>query len=77
MGRGIAWLDTGTHTSLLDASNFIEVIEKRQGVKISCLEEIAFNFGWINKESLEKSAEELKKSDYGKYLKKVLRDKSE
>ena len=68
MGRGYAWLDTGTHESLLDASSFIETIERRQGLKVACLEEIAFNNGYINKEQLLKLAEPLKKNKYGQYL---------
>ncbi|GBF48782.1 glucose-1-phosphate thymidylyltransferase [Leptospira ryugenii] len=68
MGRGYAWLDTGTHESLLEASNFIEVIERRQGLKIACLEEIAFEMGYINKDKLLSLAEPLKKNQYGRYL---------
>ena len=68
MGRGFAWLDTGTHDSLLEASNFIQTIEKRQGLKIACLEEIAFRKGYINKGKLAILAERLEKSDYGVYL---------
>lgn len=68
MGRGYAWLDTGTHKSLLDASNFIHTIENRQGLKVACLEEIAFDMGYINKQQLLKLAEPLLKNDYGKYL---------
>ena len=71
LGRGMAWLDTGTHDSLLQASNFISTIENRQGLKVACLEEIAFNKGYINKEQLLKLAEPLKKNEYGKYLLKV------
>ena len=68
MGRGMAWLDTGTHESLLDASNFIATIEKRQGLKASCIEEIAYKRGFINKEQLLELAEPLKKNQYGEYL---------
>ena len=66
--RGFAWLDTGTHDSLSEASTFIEVIEKRQGLKVACLEEIAFKCGWISKEKLKEVAQPLAKNDYGKYL---------
>jgi glucose-1-phosphate thymidylyltransferase len=70
LGRGYAWLDTGTFDSLLDAGEFIATVEKRQGLKIACIEEIAFNMGWINKARLLKTAEGLKNS-YGNYLRKV------
>ena len=66
--RGFAWLDTGTHDSLSEASTFIEVIEKRQGLKVACLEEIAYKKGWITKEQLMESAKPMAKNDYGKYL---------
>lgn len=66
--RGFAWLDTGTHDSLSEASTFIEVIEKRQGLKVACLEEIAFKQGWIDAEKLKKLAEPMLKNNYGKYL---------
>ncbi len=66
--RGFAWLDTGTHDSLAEASTFIEVIEKRQGLKVSCLEEIAFENGWISKEELLESARQMHNNDYGQYL---------
>ncbi|MDC0584498.1 glucose-1-phosphate thymidylyltransferase RfbA [Bacteroidales bacterium] len=68
MGRGMAWLDTGTHDSLLEASNYIATIEKRQGLKVSCIEEIAYKRGFIDKKQLLKLAEPLKKNHYGKYL---------
>jgi len=68
LGRGFAWLDTGTYDSLLDAGNFIQTINQRQGHKIACLEEIAFNNGWINKEKLEEIAKPLHKNSYGEYL---------
>ena len=66
--RGFAWLDTGTHDSLSEASTFIEVIEKRQGLKVACLEEIAYRKGWIDKIQLTKLAEPMKKNEYGQYL---------
>ena len=69
--RGFAWLDTGTHDSLSEASTFIEVIEKRQGLKVACLEEIAYKRGWIDKVQLRKLAEPMAKNDYGKYLLKI------
>ena len=69
--RGFAWLDTGTHDSLSEASTFIEVIEKRQGLKVACLEEIAYKQGWIDKVQLRKLAEPMAKNDYGKYLLKI------
>jgi len=68
MGRGYAWLDTGTHESLLEASNFIQTIEKRQGLKVACLEEIAFEMGYISKEKLIELATPLQKNEYGQYL---------
>ena len=67
-GRGFAWLDTGTHESLAEASTFVEVIEKRQGLKIACLEEIAFQNGWISAEKLRVMAEPMRKNQYGQYL---------
>jgi glucose-1-phosphate thymidylyltransferase len=68
MDRGTAWLDTGTFKSLMQAGQFVEVIEERQGLKIGCIEEIAYNKGYINKEQLRKVAEPLTKSGYGNYL---------
>ena len=75
LGRGFAWLDTGTHDSLSDASVFVEVIEKRQGLKVACLEVIAYRKGWITEEKLRKVAEIMKKNQYGQYLLKVLGEK--
>lgn len=68
MGRGFAWLDTGTHESLLEASNFIQTIENRQGLKVSCIEEIAYEMGYIDEEALIKLAQPLKKNNYGRYI---------
>ena len=68
MGRGYAWLDTGTHESLLEASNFIQTIENRQGLKVACIEEIAYEMGYISKEKLIELAQPLKKNQYGQYL---------
>ena len=68
MGRGFAWLDTGTHNSLLEASLFIETVEKRQGFKVACLEEIAFRMGYITESQLLDLAKSLEKTDYGEYL---------
>ena len=68
MGRGFAWLDTGTHESLFDASRFVEVIESRQGVQIACLEEIAWRKGWLSDEDLVRLAEPMQGSAYGRYM---------
>ena len=76
LGRGFAWLDTGTHESLLEASHFVHTIEKRQGLKVACLEEIAFNNGWITVRTLSEQAEKFKKTGYGQYLSKVLSERS-
>jgi glucose-1-phosphate thymidylyltransferase len=75
MGRGMAWLDTGTHESLLEASSFIETIEKRQGLKVACPEEIAFRLGWISAEDLARIAESLRKNGYGRYLQQILTER--
>ena len=72
LGRGFAWLDTGTHDSLFEAYSFVEVIEKRQGLKIACLEEIAFNNGWITENKLAEVAKPMAKNQYGQYLLKLL-----
>ena len=74
LGRGFAWLDTGTHDSLAEASIFVEVIEKRQGLKIACLEGIAFRKGWISKERMEEVARPMLKNQYGQYLMKVVKE---
>jgi glucose-1-phosphate thymidylyltransferase len=68
LGRGFAWLDTGTHESLMDASNFVHTIEKRQGLKVACLEEIAFRKGWLDKATLEELVKPLMKTSYGQYI---------
>lgn len=75
IGRGVAWLDTGTHDSLLEASNFIATIQNRQGLQVACLEEIAYNYGYINKNQLLTLAEPLRKNNYGKYLIKIANEK--
>ena len=74
MGRGYAWLDTGTHDSLLEAGQFIATLEKRQGLKVACLEEIAYRSGWITAEQVEKLAQPMLKNGYGQYLMKVIQD---
>lgn len=71
LGRGFAWLDTGTHDSLMEASHFIQTIEDRQGLKVACLEEIAYNKGWLDKSSVLKRADALSKTGYGQYLKRL------
>ncbi|SHO80711.1 Glucose-1-phosphate thymidylyltransferase [hydrothermal vent metagenome] len=75
MGRGYAWLDTGTHESLLEASNFIQTIENRQGLKVACIEEIAYEMGYISKEKLIELAQPLKKNQYGRYLIKIANER--
>ena len=75
LGRGFAWLDTGTHDSLSEASTFVEVIEKRQGLKIACLEAIAYRRGWINEERMRELAQPMIKNQYGQYLLQVIEEK--
>jgi glucose-1-phosphate thymidylyltransferase len=75
LGRGVAWLDTGTHKSLMQAGQFIEAIEDRQGLKIGCIEEVAYEMGYINTEQLEKLAHKYLKSGYGEYLLNLLKMK--
>ncbi len=75
LGRGFTWLDTGTHDSLLEASHFVQTIEKSQRFKIACLEEIAFNMGWINADSILKSYEKYSKTPYGEYLLTIMKNK--
>jgi glucose-1-phosphate thymidylyltransferase len=72
MGRGFAWLDTGTHDSLLDAAGFIATLQKRQGLMVACPEEIAYRQGWISAETVQKVASQLSKNSYGQYLNKIL-----
>ena len=74
LGHGFAWLDTGTHDSLSEASTYIEVLEKRQGLKVGCLEDIAFQKGWIDEEKMRQLAEPMLKNQYGQYLLKVIED---
>jgi glucose-1-phosphate thymidylyltransferase len=74
LGRGFAWLDTGTHDSLIEASQFVQTIEHRQGYKIACLEEVAYNNNWIDKEKVLNIAESLSKNGYGQYLKELVRN---
>ena len=73
LGRGMAWLDTGTHEALLDASNFVATVQKRQGVMVACLEEVAYNNGWIDKAKIEELAKPLLKSHYGEYLMNLIK----
>jgi len=75
LGRGFAWLDTGTHDSLSEASTFVETIEKRQGLKIACLEGIAYRNGWISEEKMRELAKPMLKNQYGQYLLRVIEEK--
>ena len=77
MARGFAWLDTGTHDSLSEASTFIEVLEKRQGLKVACLEGIAYRKGWITADKLKEVAQPMLKNDYGKYLMSILGERED
>lgn len=72
LGRGFAWLDTGTHDSLIEAGSFVETVQKRQGMMVACLEEIAWRNGWLTKENLFDRGQQLSKNDYGKYLMKLV-----
>jgi glucose-1-phosphate thymidylyltransferase len=72
LGRGIAWLDTGTHEALLQASNFIQAIEERQGLKVACVEEIAYRMGYISRDTVQRLAATMERSGYGQYLLRVL-----
>jgi len=73
LGRGFAWLDTGTHESLLEASTFIETIEKRQGLKVACIEEIAYHMGYIDADQVRRLARPMQKNGYGQYLMEMLK----
>jgi glucose-1-phosphate thymidylyltransferase len=75
MGRGYAWLDTGTHDSLMEAGQFIAPLEKRQGLKVACPEEVAFRAGWISAQQLERQAQPMLKNGYGQYLMQVVRER--
>lgn len=77
LGRGFAWLDTGTHDSLSEASTYVEVVEKRQGLKIACLEGIAYRKGWISEERMRELAQPMLKNQYGQYLLKVIEEKKQ
>ena len=74
LGRGFAWLDTGTHDSLVEASQFIHTIEKRQGMKVACLEEVAYRKGWLSKEQVSEQATKMAKNDYGRYLRMLINE---
>ena len=75
LGKGFAWLDTGTPKSLLEASHFVSIIEKRQGIKIGCIEEAAYKNQWISKKQIKKISKEMHNSAYGQYLENIIKDK--
>ena len=75
LGRGFAWLDTGTHESFIEAALFIQTIQKRQGLKIACVEEIAWRMGYINKDQLKRLAEPYMKNEYGQYLIEIMKER--
>ena len=74
LGRGYAWLDTGTHGSMLDASNYVRTLTERQGLQVGSPDEVAYNLGWIDKLQLQELARKFKKTDYGKYLSSIIKD---
>ena len=76
LGRGFAWLDTGTHESMLDAANFIRTIETRQSLQVACLQEIALDFGWMTPDQVMESIKGMMKTEYGKYLARIVREKT-
>ena len=77
LGRGVAWLDTGTHASLLQASNFMQAIEERQGLKVACLEEVAYRMGYIGADQIRETATAMKNNEYGQYLLRLLEEEAE
>ena len=77
LGRGIAWLDTGTHESLLQAANFIQTIQERQGLKVACLEEIAYRQGYLSASAVERLAHDMRKNSYGEYLLRMIRERQD
>ena len=74
LARGYAWLDTGTHESMLDAANFIRTIESRQGLQVACLQEIAYNNGWMTREEVRESIQDMMKTEYGQYLARLIEE---
>jgi len=77
LGRGFAWLDTGTHEALQQAASYVQAIQERQGLKISCIEEIAYRLGYISREDLERLASDMMKNDYGRYLMDIVSKRSD